>query len=177
MPRARAPRAHGRSIGQYETVDSVERTVVAYEDGVPVLVRDVADVVETYKEMSSFVRSKGRPVLAINVQREVGSNVMQVMDGVRRAVADLNGPGGLLEAEKTDRAAGVAGVRAARLARCAAGHRRHPARGAAIGDRRLRGPRAWDGRARGLPAPDRGPHRHRGADRSARAGAARCGRR
>jgi HAE1 family hydrophobic/amphiphilic exporter-1 len=92
-----------RTIGQYESVDSVERTVVAYEDGVPVLVGDIAEVVETFKEPSSFVRSKGRPVLAINVQREVGSNVMQVMEGVKRAIADMSAPGGLLQAEKTRR--------------------------------------------------------------------------
>ena len=89
-----------RTIGQYESVENVERTVVAQEDGVAVLVRDVADVVETYKEAGSFVRSKGRPVLAINVQREVGSNVMQVMNGVREAVAAMNAEGGLLDAQE-----------------------------------------------------------------------------
>ncbi len=92
-----------RTIGQYETLDSVESTVVAYEDGVPVLVRDIAEVAETFKEPSSFVRSKGRPVLAINVQREVGSNVIEVMSGVKQAIAALNAPGGVLDAEKTRR--------------------------------------------------------------------------
>ena len=88
-----------RTLGQYETPDEVERTVVAQEDGVPVLVRDVADVAVTYKEAASFVRSKGRPVLAINVQREVDSNVMQVMDGVKQAIGQMSEPGGLLEVQ------------------------------------------------------------------------------
>lgn len=89
-----------RTIGQYESVENVERTIVAQEEGVPVLVRDVAEVVVTYKEPRSFVRSKGRPVLAINVQREIGSNVMQVMEGVREAIARMNKEGALLDAKE-----------------------------------------------------------------------------
>jgi hydrophobic/amphiphilic exporter-1 (mainly G- bacteria), HAE1 family len=88
-----------RTMGQFSHVRHVEQTVIGYEDGVPLLVRDVADVVETHKERRSFVRSRGRPVLAINVQREVGSNVMQVMAGVKAAVAAVNAEGGVLEAE------------------------------------------------------------------------------
>ncbi|MBK7406324.1 MAG: efflux RND transporter permease subunit [Phycisphaerales bacterium] len=88
-----------RTLGQYETADQVERTVVANQDGVPVLVRDVADVAITYKEPTSFVRSKGRPVLAINVQRETDSNVMAVMEGVKSAINDMSKPGGLLEVQ------------------------------------------------------------------------------
>lgn len=88
-----------RTLGQYETPEQVGRTVVAYEDGVPVLVKDIADVAVTYKEPTSFVRSKGRPVLAINVQRETDSNVMAVMDGVKKVVADMQAPGGLLEVQ------------------------------------------------------------------------------
>ncbi|HZW08543.1 MAG TPA: efflux RND transporter permease subunit [Phycisphaerales bacterium] len=91
-----------RTIGQYETVRDVERTVVAHVDGVPVLVRDVADVAETHKEASSFVRSKGRPVLAINVQREVGTNVIEVMAGVKRAIAGLNAQGSTLDAKAAE---------------------------------------------------------------------------
>lgn len=90
-----------RTIGQYESVENVERTVIAQEDGVPVLVRDVAEVVVTYKEPGSFVRSKGRTVLAINVQREVGSNVIQVMAGVQSAIAEMNKENALLDAQES----------------------------------------------------------------------------
>ncbi|MDQ7013886.1 MAG: efflux RND transporter permease subunit [Planctomycetota bacterium] len=88
-----------RTIGQYESIADVESTVIGYEDGVPILVRDVAEVVEAFKESRSFVRAMGKPVLAINVQREVGTNVMQVMDGVRAAVAQVNAEGGVLAVE------------------------------------------------------------------------------
>ncbi len=89
-----------RTIGRYESPEEVEQTVIARgADGGEVLVRDVAEVVQTYKEPRSFVRSAGRTVLAIPAEREVGSNVMQVMTGLREKIDELNLPGGLLDAQ------------------------------------------------------------------------------
>jgi len=88
-----------RTISQYETVDAVENTVIKHVDGRPLRVRDVAEVVETYKEPFTFVRSKGKQVIAINAQREVGSNVMEVMNGLRRAIESVSVPGGLLDTQ------------------------------------------------------------------------------
>jgi HAE1 family hydrophobic/amphiphilic exporter-1 len=67
----------------------------------------VAEVVEAWKEPLAAVRSKGRPVLAINAQKEVGANVIEVMAGIREAVRRVSGPGGVLEAEARRR--GLAG--------------------------------------------------------------------
>jgi HAE1 family hydrophobic/amphiphilic exporter-1 len=88
-----------RTISQYSNVEDVERTVIKYTTGGPILVRDVAEVVETYKRPRTFVRSKGEQVIAINCQREVGSNVMQVMDGLREELRRLNEPGNMLDAQ------------------------------------------------------------------------------
>ena len=88
-----------RTIGQYETLRQIEETVIADTESGQVRVRDVAEVVDTFKEPTSFVRSRGRPVIAINAEREIGSNVMVVMQGLKEAVARLRAPGGLLDAE------------------------------------------------------------------------------
>jgi HAE1 family hydrophobic/amphiphilic exporter-1 len=88
-----------RTIGQYESVEDIEQTVIAYTDGGPVRVGDVAEVVETYKEPTGFVRSRGKPVLALNLQREIGSNVIEVMESARAEIERMNSPGGMLEAE------------------------------------------------------------------------------
>lgn len=89
-----------RTISQYSSVEDVERTVIRYdESGGPIYIGDVADVQETYKELRTFVRSRGRPVVAINAQKEVGANVMVVMAGLKEVVANINTKGGLLESE------------------------------------------------------------------------------
>ena len=76
-----ARRAPATASASTPAVSDVERTVVADTAGGPVLVRDVAEVVRDYKEPTRFVRASGQPVIAINAQREVGANVMEVMDG------------------------------------------------------------------------------------------------
>ena len=89
-----------RTISQYSEPGQVERTVIRYdESGGPIYVGDVAEAVETYKEPRTFVRSRGRPVVAINAQKEVGANVMVVMDGLKEVVENINQPGGVLESE------------------------------------------------------------------------------
>ena len=92
-----------RAVGQFERPDQIEAVVVAMRDGRPVRVGDVAEAVLTSKKPSGFVRSSGEPVVAINVQQEVGSNIVEVMDGVRAAIAEMNAEGGLLDAERARR--------------------------------------------------------------------------
>ncbi len=90
-----------RTVSQYESIRDVEQTIIAHTPGGPVYLRDLATVVEGFKEPGSFVRSRGRPVIAVNAQREVGSNVMKVMEGLRGAIVELNEPGGILDAKST----------------------------------------------------------------------------
>ncbi|MHC4306782.1 MAG: efflux RND transporter permease subunit, partial [Planctomycetota bacterium] len=95
-------RAEGKldvRIRTYKTLQEIEDTVVVDTNAGAVHVRDVAEVVLTYKEPVSFVRSRGQPVIAINAEREIGSNVMEVMDRLKAAVARLNAAGGLLDSE------------------------------------------------------------------------------
>ena len=79
-----------RTVGQYRDAEQIRRTVVTYTGDGPVYVGDIARVVLDYKKPISFVRSKGRYVLAFPVRREVGTNVLEVMAGVRAAVARVN---------------------------------------------------------------------------------------
>ena len=68
----------------------------------------MAEVVETYKEQDSFVHSKGEPVIAINFQRELGANVIDVMKALKEEIARMNQPGGILDI--IARTAGVNGT-------------------------------------------------------------------
>ena len=88
-----------RAVGQFDSPEAVEAVVIATREGRPVRVGDVASAVVTYKKPGGFVRSAGQPVIAINVQQEVGSNIVEVMRGVRAAIDELNAEGGLLATE------------------------------------------------------------------------------
>ncbi len=88
-----------RAVGQFESPSDVARVAIAQGAAGPIVVGDVATVVETWKENQSFVRSQGVPVLAINVQKEVGTNVIEVMEGVKAAIEELRVGGGVLDTQ------------------------------------------------------------------------------
>ena len=79
-----------RTLGQFDQVDQVEDVIVARRDGAPVCVRDVATVRLGFQKAQAVVRQQGIVSMAVNVQREEGSNVLDVMAGVRVAVDELN---------------------------------------------------------------------------------------
>lgn len=79
-----------RTLGQFRSPEQVENAIVARRDGVPVYVRDIAEVVEGYKKPDGIVKRFGTTSIAINVQRGVGENVLDVMKGVRATTKELN---------------------------------------------------------------------------------------
>lgn len=79
-----------RVLGQYTSVEQVETTTIAYQNGGEVKVRDVAQVVDGFKKETSFVHSRGEAVLALNAQRESGTNVIAVMNNLKAAIDDVN---------------------------------------------------------------------------------------
>ncbi len=72
-----------RLIGQYETTEQILETVVTYRDGAPIYVKDVATVELGHEKTRGFVRSFGHPSIAMNVIRQSGSNVVDIMEKVR----------------------------------------------------------------------------------------------
>ena len=56
----------------------------------PVRVKDVATTQYGFKKRESVVRNKGTETLAINAIRQAGSNVLEVMTGLKQRIAELN---------------------------------------------------------------------------------------
>ncbi|MEM9418116.1 MAG: efflux RND transporter permease subunit [Planctomycetota bacterium] len=79
-----------RTIGQFNTLDQIDNTVVRYDEAGPIRVKDLGDAVQTLEKRRSFVRANGQSALAINAIRETGANVMEVMEGLREAIAFCN---------------------------------------------------------------------------------------
>ncbi|MGH7719215.1 MAG: efflux RND transporter permease subunit, partial [Gemmatimonadaceae bacterium] len=62
---------------------------VAVRDGVPIHVRDLATVVDGIEERRSAAMLDERPSVALDILKISGSNTVEVADGVRAAIADL----------------------------------------------------------------------------------------
>ncbi|MBA4020451.1 MAG: AcrB/AcrD/AcrF family protein [Pirellula sp.] len=79
-----------RTLGEFRSPAQIEAAILARVDGRPVYVRDVAKVRLGYKKPDGVVRRYGKAVIALNVQRETGANVLDIMKGLKVAVQQLN---------------------------------------------------------------------------------------
>jgi HAE1 family hydrophobic/amphiphilic exporter-1 len=79
-----------RTLGQFRSIEEVENQVLATRDGAPVYVRDVADVRLGFKKADGLVRRFGESSIAVNCIRETGANVLDIMDGLKEARADID---------------------------------------------------------------------------------------
>ena len=79
-----------RTVGEYGSPEDVENIVIALRDAVPIYLRDVGRVELGYRKPGAKVFHQGQQVIALNAIRETGSNVLEVMDGLKDKVARLN---------------------------------------------------------------------------------------
>ena len=79
-----------RTVGEFTTLKEIEDTVILYQQGGPVLVKDVAKVIDGFKKQAGFVRSKGRFVIAMPARRETGANVISAIENLKERIATVN---------------------------------------------------------------------------------------
>ncbi|TWU24259.1 Multidrug resistance protein MdtB [Novipirellula galeiformis] len=79
-----------RTLNQFRSADQVKAQVLAIRDGAPVFVSDVAEVKLGFKKPDGLVRRFGESAIAVNALRETGANVLDVMEGLKKGVDELN---------------------------------------------------------------------------------------
>jgi HAE1 family hydrophobic/amphiphilic exporter-1 len=78
-----------RTTGQFKTVEEIGEAIVSNYGGLPVRVKDVAGVVDGFKEVRSLSRMNGIPSIVLTVQKQSGTNTVQVAEEVKRTLGDL----------------------------------------------------------------------------------------
>ncbi|MFQ5525691.1 MAG: efflux RND transporter permease subunit [Thermoanaerobaculia bacterium] len=79
-----------RTLGEYSSPEDVENIVIAFRSDVPVYVRDVARVELSHAKPLAEVYLLGQRSIAFNAVRAVGSNVLEVMEGIRDTTRRVN---------------------------------------------------------------------------------------
>ena len=79
-----------RSQGQFQSVEDIKNVVVMTREGVPVYMRDIADVKDATEQRRSFMRINGKPGVQIQIQKQSGKNTVAVAQGVRDEVERVN---------------------------------------------------------------------------------------
>jgi HAE1 family hydrophobic/amphiphilic exporter-1 len=80
-----------RTLGRYRNPEQVGDTIVGQGDnGAPIYLRDVAQVQLDFKKSGTVAKNFGVRSLSITAVREAGANVLDVMEGLRKARRELN---------------------------------------------------------------------------------------
>ena len=84
-----------RQTAQVTRAEDVQRTVIAYHEGVPVTIGDVAEVALAPAPARGTATERGRPAVIISVQKAPGTNTLTLTSALDRAVASMAVPSGM----------------------------------------------------------------------------------
>src|SRR6187399_962444 len=73
-----------RSQGQFQSIEDIRNLVVLTRQGVPVYMRDIADVQDSTEQRRSFMRINGNSAVQLQIQKQSGKNTVAVVDEVRK---------------------------------------------------------------------------------------------
>jgi hydrophobic/amphiphilic exporter-1 (mainly G- bacteria), HAE1 family len=79
-----------RSQGQFTSLEDIRNLVVMTREGVPVYLRDIAEVKDATEQRRSFMRINGKPGVQLQVQKQSGKNTVEVAHAVKAEVERVN---------------------------------------------------------------------------------------
>src|SRR5574337_101599 len=90
---------------QLQSADEYRSLVIAYKNGAPVRLSDVADVIDSAENVRLGAWSGTQPAIIMNIQRQPGANVIAVVDSIKKILPSLQAtlPGAVEVHVLTDR--------------------------------------------------------------------------
>jgi len=79
-----------RSEGQYQNIEDIRNLVVMTRQGVPVYLRDIAEVSDATEDFRSFTRINGKPGVRMRVTKQSGENTVAIAEGIRAEIERIN---------------------------------------------------------------------------------------
>ena len=79
-----------RVPGVYETLEQLRNTVVAIREGVPIQLKEIATVEDSWEKVTRIVRVDGRPGIRMTVNKQSGRNTVEVARGVLQEIDKIN---------------------------------------------------------------------------------------
>ena len=74
--------------GQLKNASDIANIIVRNTSGAPIYLRDVANIIDTIKNTTSFARLDGKNVLTLNIIKRNGENLIATSDAVKAMVED-----------------------------------------------------------------------------------------
>lgn len=79
--------------GEFKSVSDIENIVIRSGTGATLYLKDVAKIVDGFKEKESFARLEGKPVITLNIVKRAGENLIETSDNCRNIIDELQKSG------------------------------------------------------------------------------------
>ncbi|MDD3716461.1 MAG: efflux RND transporter permease subunit [Candidatus Marinimicrobia bacterium] len=75
---------------EFESIEDIKNTIVGYSaSGDPLFLKNIANVVDGYKDVTSVVRDNRENSINIGIQKQSDANTVQVCNATRKALGDI----------------------------------------------------------------------------------------
>jgi hydrophobic/amphiphilic exporter-1 (mainly G- bacteria), HAE1 family len=82
-----------RTVNQFRTLDEMRDMLINVQNGVPIRLRDVAQIEQSHKEREAMIRLRGSEAVELAIYKEGDSNAVTVAHAVRERLAQLQKAG------------------------------------------------------------------------------------
>lgn len=82
-----------RTEADYKNIDQIANTIIKVNNSKPVYIRDVATVVDGYKEKSTIARLNDKPVVTLTVTKKSGENILDASDKIFKTIDEQKAEG------------------------------------------------------------------------------------
>ena len=79
-----------RTPGEYTDLTQLENTVIAIRDGVPVKLREIAAIEDSWQKITRIVRVNGLPGMRLSISKQSGKNTVAVAKGALKEIDNIN---------------------------------------------------------------------------------------
>ncbi|UCG46593.1 MAG: efflux RND transporter permease subunit [Phycisphaerales bacterium] len=79
-----------RTPGEYTDLRQLEDTVIAIRQGVPIQLKEIADVNDSWQKITRIIRVNGVPGTWLSVNKQSGKNTVEVADGALAELERIN---------------------------------------------------------------------------------------
>ena len=84
-----------RTEADYTSIEQIRNTIIKLNEGKPVYIRDIAEVVDGYKDKSSISRLDDKPVVSLSITKKSGQNILDATEKIRTIISDQQASGAL----------------------------------------------------------------------------------
>ena len=82
-----------RIVADYKNVDQIANTIIKLKKGKPVYIRDVAKVVDDYKEQATIARLNNKPVVTLSITKKSGENILAASEKINSTIEEQKAGG------------------------------------------------------------------------------------